>query len=246
VHHATLGETCTTAMGHEMSTAALVKQAVALRKGLDDPQTSAHEDQVGPLHTGHARRMVAEMWPRFPTLVTADIDFKELLARLEDGHAASISGVPARIRGASPLKRVGDVGHELGLSGVRRKSGVLQLAVDDPYRPGGKDPRVEWRPAREIRQFAYRDSDRDLLAVFTLRIGSWTAEALMRRRKDLRVGSIEADAAKTERRLRARIKAPGEATLADCAAIEATAREEALLEAATASGAAIDALRREP
>jgi hypothetical protein len=114
--------------------------------------------------------------------------------------------VPARIRGDSPLKRAGDVGHELGLSGIRKRDGVLELAVDDPYRPGGKDPRVEWRPAKEVRRFAYRDSDQDLTAVITVRIGSWTAESLMRRQKDARISAIEADAAKTEARLRARIK----------------------------------------
>jgi hypothetical protein len=155
VHHATLGETCTTARGHEMSTQRLVRQAVQLRRSLDDPATVAKEDQVGPLDTSHARRMIAAMWPQMPRLYPADIDFRELLARLEDGHCASLSGNPARIRADSSLKRAGDVGHEVGLSGIRTRAGVVELAVDDPYRHGGKSPRVEWRPATEVRQFAY-------------------------------------------------------------------------------------------
>jgi hypothetical protein len=86
VHHATLGESCTTGRGKEMSTAQLVRQAVALRDTLDDPQTPEPEDQTGGLDIGHSRRMAALLWPRYPRLLPAEIDFGELLARLEDGH----------------------------------------------------------------------------------------------------------------------------------------------------------------
>jgi hypothetical protein len=45
VHHATLGETCTTARGHEMSTQRLVRQAVQLRRSLDDPAEAEYRRQ---------------------------------------------------------------------------------------------------------------------------------------------------------------------------------------------------------
>ena len=48
----------------------------------------------------------------------------------------------------------------------------LQLLVDDPYRPGGKQLRGEWIAARQVRQFAFRDSDSTLTAVWIERYGN--------------------------------------------------------------------------
>ncbi len=116
VNGASLGEATRTPAGHEPSTAALVRTAVKMRKGLDDPDTATHEQQRGPLPASAAGRMVALLWPAYPTLRTDDIDFKTLVALLQDKHLAVLAGNPNHIEGPSPLKRVGDVGHAIALA----------------------------------------------------------------------------------------------------------------------------------
>ena len=152
------------------------------------------------------------MWPAYPTLRTDDIDFKTLVALLRDTHIAVLAGNPSHIVGPSPLKRVGDVGHAIALLRARQRKDGLELLVDDPYRPGGKQLRGEWIAAKQVRQFAFRDSDSTLTAVWVERYGAWTAESLARRRLATRVDRIEEEAAtaakqaaRTEQRLRARI-----------------------------------------
>jgi hypothetical protein len=212
VNGASLGEATRTPKGLEPSTAALVRTAVRMRRKLDDPDTATREQQRGPLPASAAGRMVALLWPSYPTLRTDDIDFKTLVALLQDEHVAVLAGNPSHIEGPSPLKRVGDVGHAIALLRARQRKDGLELLVDDPYRPGGKHLRGEWIAARQVRQFAFRDSDSTLTAVWVERYGAWTAENLARRRLGTRIGRIEAEAAsaakqaaRTEGRLRARI-----------------------------------------
>ena len=172
VNGASLGEATRTPAGHEPSSAALVRTAVRLRKKLDDPNTATHEQQVGPLPPSAAGRMVGLMWPAYPTLRTDDIDFKGLVAPLLGKHIAVLAGNPSHIDGPSPLKRVGDVGHAIALLRARQRKDGLELLVDDPYRPGGKQLRGEWIAARQVRQFAFRDSDSTLTAVWIERYGN--------------------------------------------------------------------------
>jgi hypothetical protein len=212
VNGASLGEATRTPQGHEPTTAQLVRIAVRMRKTLDDPATAIHEQQTGPLPSSAAGRMVALMWPAYPSLRTDDIDFKALVAHLLDGHIAVLAGNPSHIDRPSPLKRVGNVGHAIALLRAREGKDGLEILFDDPYRPGGKHLRGEWIPARQVRQFAFRDSDDTLTAVWVERYGAWTAERLMARQKDRRIDRIEEEAAtaakqaaRTEQRLRARI-----------------------------------------
>jgi hypothetical protein len=156
--------------------------------------------------------MVARAWPAYPTLGTDDIDFKALVALLQDGHIAVLAGNPSHIAGPSPLKRVGDVGHAIALLRARERKTGLEILVDDPFRPGGKHLRGEWIAANQVRQFAFRDSDSSLTAVWVERYGAWTAERLMARQKDRHLDRLEEAAAtaaretaRTEQRLRARI-----------------------------------------
>ena len=105
------------------------------------PPTS---NRRGPLPPSAAGRMVALLWPAYPTLRTDDIDFKTLVALLLDKHIAVLAGNPSHIEGPSPLKRVGDVGHAIALLRARQRKDGLEILVDDPYRPGGKHLRGEW------------------------------------------------------------------------------------------------------
>jgi hypothetical protein len=194
VNGASLGEATRTPQGHESSSAALVRTAVRMRKSLDDPNTATTEQQWGALPASAAGRMVALMWPAYPTLRTDDIDFKSLVAHLLDGHIAVLAGNPSHIEGPSALKRVGDVGHAIALLRARERKTGLEIIVDDPYRPGGKHLRGEWIAAKQVRQFAFRDSDDTLAAVWVERYGAWTAARLMARQKDRYIDRIEAEA----------------------------------------------------
>ena len=81
-----------------------------------------------------------------------------------------------------------------------------------------------------MRQFAFRDSDDTLTAVWVERYGAWTAERLMARQKDRRIDRIEEAAAaaakeaeRTEQRLRARIAELEAGSPVDCAPVVAEA-----------------------
>jgi hypothetical protein len=224
VNGASLGEATRTPKGHEPSTTDLVRTAVRMRRKLDDPATATREQQRGPLPASAAGRMVALTWPAYPTLRTDDIDFMTLGALLLDLHIAVLAGNPSHIAGPSPLKRVADVGHAIALLRARERKDGLEILVDDPYRPGGKHLRGEWLPARQVRQFAFRDSDSTLTAAWVERYGAWTGENLARRRLGTRIDRIKDEAtaaakqaARTEQRLRARIAALEAGGPLDCA-----------------------------
>jgi hypothetical protein len=230
VNGASLGEATRTPAGHEPSTAALVRTAVRMRNKLDDPDTAGHEQQHGPLPASAAGRMVALMWPAYPTPRTDDLDFKTLVAHLLDDHIAVLAGNPAHIQGPSPLKRVGDVGHAIALLRARERKDGLEILVDDPFRPGGKHLRGEWLPSRHVRQFAFHDSDDTLTAIWVERYGAWTAERLMARQKERRIERLEEGAAaaakeaeRTEQRLRARIAELEAGSPIDCGPVVAEA-----------------------
>jgi hypothetical protein len=230
VNGASLGEATRTPAGHEPTTAALVRTAVRMRNKLDDPDTATKEQQRGPLPPPAAGRMVALTWPAYPTLRIDDLDFKALVALLIDEHIAVLAGNPSHIEGPSPLKRVGDVGHAIALLRARQRKDGLEILVDDPFRSGGKHLRGEWIPARHVRQFAFRDSDSTLTAVWVERYGAWTAERLIARQKDRRIDRIEEVAAeaargaeRTELRLRARIRELEAGNPVDCGPLVAEA-----------------------
>ena len=185
VNGASLGEATRTPAGHEPSSAALVRTAEKMRKKLDDPATATHEQQRGPLPASAAGRLVGLMWPAYPTLRSVDVDFKGLVAILQDQHLAVLAGNPSHIDGPSPLKRVGDVGHAIALLRARQRKDGLDILVDDPFRAGGKHLRGEWIPGMQVRQFAFRDSDSTLTAVWVERYGAWTAERLLARGQGL-------------------------------------------------------------
>ena len=79
----------------------------------------------------------------------------------------------------------------MALLRARHRKDGLEILVDDPYRPGGKHLRGEWIPGKQVRQFAFHDSDSSLTAVWVERYGTWTAENLARRRLATRIGRIE-------------------------------------------------------
>ena len=230
VNGASLGEATRTPAGREPSTAALVRTAVRMRNRLDDPNTTTKEQQRGPLPASAAGRMVGRMWPAYPTIRTDDIDFKSLVAYLQDKHIAVLAGNPSHMEGSSPLKRVGDVGHAVALLRARQRKDGLEILVDDPYRAGGEHLRGEWIAGKQVRQLAFRDSDSTLTAVWVERYGAWTAESLMARRKDRRMDRIEDEAAtaakqaaRTEQRLRARIAELEAGAPVDCGPVVAEA-----------------------
>jgi hypothetical protein len=237
---ASLGESVTNDRGVEMTDAQLVNQAAAMRKGLDDLKTKAVvESKTGSLNSGHARRMVDAMWPQYPTLVLDDISFSELVSALLDGSCASLSGNPAHIKDhGSPLRRAGDVGHEFFLARAKQTANGTQILVYDPFRDARKNQRGEWRPAHEIRQFAFKDEDKGLTAVFVERYGAWARE----RRRELRLQRRLDRMDDLVKELRAEIRTLKRASPGDFQAASDQSRARALVEAREAAVQAIDAL----
>jgi hypothetical protein len=159
---------------------------------------------------------------RLPDAAHDDIDFTALVL-LQDGHVVVIAGNPSHIEGPSLVKRVGDVGHAIALLRARHHKDGLEVLVDDPFRPGSKHLRGEWVPRKQIRQFAFRERDDTLTAVWVERYGAWTAERLMARQKDGRIERIEEEAAeaakeaaRTEQSLRPRIAEVEAGSPVDC------------------------------
>jgi hypothetical protein len=75
-----------------------------------------------------------------------------------------------------------------------------------------------------VRHFAFRDRDDTLAAVWVERYEAWTAERLMARQKERRIERLEEEAAtaakeaaRTEQRLRARIRELEAGGPVDCA-----------------------------
>jgi hypothetical protein len=186
---ATSGEILITPRGNQMGRrqrTALVKRA---RRSLGPALAT------GGLPPSATTQMLRYLVPWAPTLLAADLTFPQLRAKLLDGHCASLSGNPGDIQGTSPLKRAGDVGHEMFLWGGTE----VRCLVGDSYKPYSKRF-GEWRPWSEVRQFAWKDSDRTLTACFVVKRGSWTMAAIadddweeIERRRDARIMQLRAD-----------------------------------------------------
>jgi len=165
---ATAGEVTTWPNGNQMgrrNRVALVKKA---RRALGS--TAA----TGPLNTSHTTLMLRYLVPQAPLLRPADLKFWQLRNLLQSGYSASLSGNPADIKGSSPLKRAGNVGHEFFIL----KGGDKKCLVGDPYRPYRKRF-GEWVPWSDVKQFAFRDSDNTLTACFVIKRGEWREAALV-------------------------------------------------------------------
>lgn len=232
---ATLGEATRSPAGHEPTQKQLTRFAKRMRSRLDDPDTARAEFQTGSLPPSAFAAMIGATWPALPPIGTRDINHRELIALVEDGHVAAIAINPSRIVGPSPLKRVGDVGHAVCIKAIRTREGSKQFLVDDPFRVGGKQPAGEWIPVEHIRQAAFRDSDGDLTAVWTVRIGSWQAERITSRRLTAEKEAIEATLTARVRKLRNELIECRETPAGDCEpAIKAAVAE--------AKGAVVDAV----
>lgn len=219
---ATSGEILITPRGNQMGR----RQRVALVKRARHSLGPALA--TGPLNTSHTTAMLRYLVPWAPTLYPADLTFPALKAKLQDGWCASLSGVPARIKGDSPLKRAGNVGHEFFLWGGNDD----KVLVGDPYKPYSKRF-GEWRPWREVRQFAYKDSDATLTGCFVVRRGSWTmaadADAEWRdivTKRNQRIAELRIDLAAEQKETAALME-----QLDECRSDGCDAAEEAILDA---------------
>ena len=223
--HATLGEHVTTREGREMTRPQLQALARRLRRTLGPSEATGglgNDDQVAMVrHAG------------YPAPRLLNLAFPEFKARLRARAAVySIGGDPARIKGPSPLKRC-DCAHEWAVA-WDPDCGDDELIVYDGLRPSGPRQRGEVRPASEIRQMSFKDTDGDLAGVLEFPIGGWTREALTEDRlRDLlgnqrkKAKAAASEAAKTDERLRRRIAELEATTPPDCAALVANARAAA-------------------
>ena len=188
---ATTGEIGVHPNGNPMGRRNLVALAKRARKSLGPAHAS------GPLNTTATSEMLQRLCSCSPYLRYQSPTFGELREALREGYSASLSGIPANIKGDSPLKRAGNVGHEFFLWGERENGDIL---VGDPFRPYSKRF-GEWRPAKEVKQFAFKDDDRTLTAAFMLPRGAWTKEALLAKDKAKRLAEHRATIRDLQERL---------------------------------------------
>jgi hypothetical protein len=166
---ATLGEFTTTAQGREMGKAQLQALARRMRRSL------GVDDASGGLSNADQIEMVKKQG--FPAPRLLNISFIQARANMKERSAVySIGGNPARIVGPSPLKRC-DCAHEWLIAFDPTACDADELLIYDGLRPASTIQRGEVRPASEVRQMCFKDSDGDLSGVLEFPIGAWTAEA---------------------------------------------------------------------
>ena len=212
VNGASLGEATRTPAGHEPST----------RRTRPDRRPHAQQAR----RPGH-RYPRAAAWS--PARLGRRSDGRTHVARLPDaphrrhrlqGARGAAPGPAPRRPRRQPQPHRGTLTPEAG-----RRRRPRHRAPAGPTAEGrARDPRRRPLPsgrqapprrvdaAKQVRQFAFRDSDSTLTAVWVERYGAWTAENLARRRLNKRIDRIEEEAttaakqaARTEQRLRARI-----------------------------------------
>jgi hypothetical protein len=169
--YATLGEYVTTAQGREMGKAQLHSRARGMRRSI------AKVDDGGGLSLVERQLMCTKAG--FPAPRSVDRTFADFKADLKSRRVVySVGGNPAQINGPSPLKRT-NVPHEW-LVAWDPVCGADKLLIYDGMRPAGSTQRGEVRPASEVRQMAFKDSDGELNTLLAYPIGDWTAEGLQR------------------------------------------------------------------
>lgn len=164
---ASSGEAVTRPDGKEMSQPTLRRLARKMLKAIDKLNAP------GGLNTADARAIIASVWPQYPAPTVVDIGFDDMVKELRDGTASfSVSGNPAKIKGASPVKRTA-VPHEFYVDRVRGERAL----VYDGMRQSGKEARGEWVPLSDLRQFAFK-SDGAVVGTVRFPRGGWTRAAL--------------------------------------------------------------------
>ena len=208
---ATSGEYVTTPYGREMNKASLQAKIRHMRNVIGD-----HE---GGITIDQRRELVKRLG--FPTPERPNLSIGQVVDRLKaHTHTFSISGNPGDITGPSPVKRC-DSAHEWAVVDIKRHDDDYDVRIFDPLRPGGVGNRGEWRPLKELRQFAYRDGAGVLTFLLAYPRGGWR--------------QAKGDGGRTEKRLRDRIAALG--------VINATAKDAGRESAFVAVLRSVQALR---
>ena len=177
---ATLGEIFVWPNGNPMGRRNRTALAKRARKALGPSFTTGSLNifTAGP-------SMLASLVPDAPSIRPVDITFPKLRELLRTGYCAVLAGNPSHIKVTSTLKRAGDIGHAVYLHEETDK-GILG---SDPFKPFS--PRFgEWWSPTEVRQFAYKDSDKTLTGCFVIERGEWTREALTAKSKDRRIKAL--------------------------------------------------------
>lgn len=214
---ATAGESTLTPWGRLKGKAARRADLVRGWKGTGDTARDGYNQS-------HVAGITSTMFPGLPQpdLMNTS-DWSRVLDKLDDGFAISIA---VRLA-ALPLKAALDdytrADHQILVYG--RLPDDRTWAVD-PMHAHSNSYRGDKVPLAEVRKAAKAIND-GLILCELYPIGGWTQKALLRTRKNAQIASLEADAAKTERRLRKRI-AELEATVPpDCQQLVANARAAA-------------------
>lgn len=196
-------------------------------------------DSNGIPDTDDAIRIHSGMFPKLPNpdqLWTRNWD--DVIDQLDDDMAISIALRLSALPSDSPLRRYTSADHQITM--WKRKGDTVKRP--DPMHNHSNTYGGERVPLKDIR-IAAKAIEKGLILTWLFPIGEWTAEALMRAKKN-RIMKLREDAAKdTQKRLRARIKELEESPGTDCSVLIAKAVDAAILEADRVSSEAIQATR---
>lgn len=180
ISDASSGEYTTQASGGEMGRAALHSMARKMRRKIGNDGISIAERQLMCVQAG------------YPMPKSVDLSFKDLREWLKDRKfSVSVSGNPSKIKGSSPLKRC-DCNHEWFIWGEcpRHPSNLIYFDGLRPWGKFGPKQRGECRPAKELRQMAFKDKDGELNFVLKYPVGKWTKLALYKANNTNKVSEL--------------------------------------------------------
>ena len=202
----------------------------------------AKPDSNGIPDTNDLERIHAGMFPDLPQpsqLFTRDM--REVIEALDDGYALSIALRLSALPPSSDLRRYTAADHQVVLYG--RKGGTTTRV--DPMHRHSLSYTGDPVSLAEVEKAA-KAIENGLILAWRYPIGGWTAEALMRKRKNRRIGVIEDQAARTETRLRQRIRELEATVPPDCADEISNARAAGRESAFVQVLESVQAMRTEP
>jgi hypothetical protein len=185
---ATLGETTLLPNGRHKSKSVVRGE---LQRGWDAFDSQVPADSNGWIDQGDMPAIRRTMWPGLPqppALNTANFD--RIVDKLRDGYAVSIALRLSALPASSPLRKYTSADHQVPLYDFRYINGKGYTKRPDPMHAWSRTYTGEWVPVSDVKRAALAFGK---VYSWVFPIGGWTAEALMRKRKnaELRVAQHE-------------------------------------------------------
>jgi len=180
----------------------------------------ARPDSNGIPDTDDLERIHAGMFPDLPQPVQLKTrDFREVIEALDDGYAISIALMLSALPASSSLRAFTSADHQVVIVG-RNNAKTTRL---DPMHGHSLTYTGDPVLLADV-ETAAKAIEHGLILGWLYPRGGWTAESLLRKRKNRQIQLIETAAGATESRLRRRIRELEATTPPDCEAEIANAK----------------------